>query len=182
MDAIERENLLQIIRKQIMLYPKFNVQDLYKLFYQITQGGIHYIHEMASVRNDLSIEWRRLNDSFFDEPLIEHIDPQKKLIRVNLRPFKDQNGTPEQILSLFERSLKASEPDENRLTLYWEEAIKMAEEMELPFSVKIMTDYWETMKMSGFPPARHSKGYRKIHKPAYRLILFKYWEGKDPDE
>lgn len=179
LDALERENLLQIIRKQIVLYSKFEVQDLYKLCYQITQGGVHYIHEMASARHDLSVEWRSLKDPFFHEPLIENIDPKHKLIRVNLRPFKEQGGTPEQILNLFERSLKAVIPDEKRLEGYWNAATEMVEAMELPFTKHAIYTFWETMKENGFPHVRHSRPYRRIHKPAYRLVLLKYWEGKD---
>lgn len=182
MDAIERESLLQIIRKQVALYPKFEVQDLYKLCYQITQGGIHYIHEIASARNDLAAEWRGLSEPFFNEPLIEQIDPQQKFIRVNLRPFKEEGGTPEQILRLFERSLKSFRPDETRLSLYWNAVMDMVDTVEVSFTKKALHEFWEAMKENGFPPVRHSKAYRKLYQPAYRLVLLKYWEGKDLDE
>ena len=182
MDAIERENLLQVIRQQLTLYPKFDVQDLYKLCYQITQGGIHYIHEMATARNDLSIEWRGLTDPFLNEPLIEHIDPRQKLIRVNLRPFREQGGTPQQILNLFERSLKSFAPDEQKLSVYWSAVIDMVETVEVSFKRKALKEFWKAMEENGFPPVRHSKAYRKIHQPSYRLVLLKYWEGKERDD
>ncbi|NQT26924.1 hypothetical protein HQ585_16325 [candidate division KSB1 bacterium] len=181
MDALERENLLQIIRKQIVLYPKFDVQDMYKMCYQVTQGGIHYINEMATARIDLSTEWRGLKDPFFNESLIENIDPRQKLIRVNLRPFKEQGGTPEQILNLFERSLKETTPDESLLKQYWDAAIQMVDELELPFTKNAIREFWDAMQENGFPPVRHSNFYRKMHQPAYRLVLLKYWEGKDQD-
>lgn len=182
MDAIERENLLQIIRKQIVLYSQFGVQDLYKLICQITRGPAHFVPETDTLRDHLFSEWHSLNDPFFHESLVEKIDPLQKIIRVNLRPFREQGGTAEQILSLFGRSIKEFEPDPGRLEHYWNAMTQMAEAMELPFTRNVLAAFWAEMQEKDFPPAPHSKAYRKYHKPAYRLVLTKYWEGKDSDE
>ncbi|HDQ45793.1 MAG TPA: hypothetical protein ENN17_09905 [bacterium] len=181
MNALERENLLRIIRKQIHRYPRFEVQDLYKLLHQAACGGHHFPEDEAEARGILLAEWKDLEAPRENEPLVERIDPKEQIVRINLRPFKAQGGLPEQIFFLFKRSVGEIRPDTGLLIRYWDAVSEMAEDVELPFRIDHLGSFWESMRKEGLPPARHSQAYRRAYQPHYRIILRRFWEGREFD-
>ncbi len=181
MDALERENLLQIIQKQVHRYPKLQVQDLYKLLFQAACGGEHLLSETSEARDFLFAEWQTLSVPFENEPLVESIDPKNQIIRVNLRPFKEKGGRPEQIFILFQRSAETVSRDTGMLKTYWTALGEMVLDVELSFRIDNIQTFWETMTAEGFPPVHHSKIYRQAYQPHYRVLLRRYWEGRETD-
>ena len=173
----EEAYLHHIIQDQLRRHQGFQVDDLYKMIYQTTYGGEHFLHDKTKARKMLQEEWENTERIPKGESLLEIIDPRGEIMRVNLRIFKKVGGTVRQIFDLFVRSAREFEEDRERLVQYWETIMNMAERGEIPFSKDILEDFYIEMGRKGFPVIHHSESYIDANRPAYRIVLKKLWEG-----
>ena len=167
------------------------VEDLYKLLHQAAMGSEHAIPSRQAAHQWLLREIEALSDGPFDEPLVEPIDPQGRLVRVNLRPFLRNGGDAEDLLDAFVRTAEHHAGSAITLEGYCTRALELAREGALPFDVVEMEKTFARLKNEGYPAVHHSETYAAAYRPAYRVVLRSLLnedsealcvEGADPDE
>jgi hypothetical protein len=178
----ERVSLIAIIKDQLRRYPKMKPLDLYKLLYQVTFGGEHLLESEKDARDSLKAEWDNLDKVQKGEALLESIDPRGEVLRVNLRLYRKTGGTPEDLFDLFKTSSARFKKDEERLNAYFNICLEAAGKRELPFDRQDLEDLYIEMGRQNFPPKHHSKIYREVHKPAYRIVSKRHWDGFNKKE
>ena len=169
--------LQHIIQDQLHRHSGFKVDDLYKLMYQATCGGEHFLTNKSKARKNLIEEWESMERIPKGETLLEIIDPRGEIMRVNLRVYKKIGGTVQKIFEYFIRSVEAFKKDQDRLVRYWEAIMEMAKKETIPFSRGILEDFYIDVGRKGFPAIHHSESYLDANRPSYRLVLKGLWEG-----
>ncbi len=157
----------EVIGKQIELYPLMEMNDLYKLVYQGVMGSGHAVSSTEKAREWLLREIEDPGEGSDRETLIEEISPGGTIIRVNLRPFLCQQRDPESLLRAFVRTGRECREDPGRI----EEAWRAAESVQREFSADQMRAFISIQRETGFHAVHHSKRYRDLYRPAYRVAL-----------
>ena len=90
------QELLGLLDTHLARYPLMALQDMYKLLYQGILGPEHLIVEPEAFTARLLAELDAVTPTV-DEPLYQPVRPDRKLLRVNLRPFKALRGDPDRL-------------------------------------------------------------------------------------
>jgi hypothetical protein len=159
----------EILSTHASRYPEWVLADLYKLIYQAAMGPEHALTDETQARELLFDEIARLK-SGPDEPLLERISPDGRMVRVHLRPFIKLGFSPEQLLEAFLASARTFSPSKDRLPDYASEALQAAREGRIAFSQSQLKSYFSEMRDLQFPPVHHSDEYRHLYRPAYRVV------------
>ena len=178
----ERDVLLHIIQDQLRRHPGFRIDDLYKMLHQVCYGGAHLLKNKTKARKTLLEEWNNTEKIPKGEPLIETIDPQSEVMRINLRIYKKIGGTPQRLFDVFVRSAEQVKPDRQRLILYWDYTMNMVRAGDIPFSKALMEDFWIDVGKEDFPSIHHSESYVDANRPSYRVVMKHLWEGFEEEE
>lgn len=150
-------------------YPAWEVDDLYKLIHQAAMGAEHAITDPVAVRNWLDQELRELGPGP-DEPLIDPISPDGKIVRVHLRPFKQRRLPAEGLLGAFLETGRRVHPSVDRFTTFAAITADAAREGLLPFRAEPIEARLADLRLSGLPPVHHSPRYVELYSPAYRVV------------
>lgn len=180
-DETERDYLLRILEDQFRRHSGFRVDDLYKIVYQATFGGDHFLRDKSAAERMLREEWENLEKVQRRESLLEVIDPRGEVLRVNLRVYRKIGGNPQQMFDIFVRSAEEFNKDRERLVEYWTNITEWAQEGKIPFQKGILEDFFIEMGRKEFPAVHHSESYVDANRPAYRVILKRLWEGFGED-
>ena len=166
----DKLEIRQIITNQVWRYRLIEIPDLYKLFYQATMGSEHAISSEDKARVWLE---REVNDlpPGPDEPMIDPISPDGKIVRVNLRPFVFANRDITTLLDAFVKTANVFRGKKEILSSYWAILEGMATKGELAFELEELKSFIEEMDRKGFPAIHHSSTYKEAYKPAYRIIV-----------
>ena len=154
-------------------YPQMQPQDLYKLAFQGALGNEHLMSDTTMVRRYLLEELGSVQPSV-DEPLVEAINPDGSLVRVNLRPFKAAGLDPEVLLEAMVRTGSTFVPSEQLLESFLGEIRRLSLEERIPVTLGVLLPYLEQQRAAGFPPVHHSAEYATHYHPAYRVVLGAY--------
>ena len=163
----DRPAFQQIVQDQITQHPKVEPQDLYLLTYQSSMGGRYTTQDSAALLLSLVSELDSLRPSS-KESLSFVISPDGEIIRLNLRHYKALNGNPRQLLHAMLQSGTKEKTD--RLKEYWGFITELAKQEKIPFKPRDLKKYMKEMESRHFPTVEHSYAYRKLYKPAYRVI------------
>ena len=113
-------------------YPLWQVEDLYKLLHQVALGSEHAVRDEAGVR-----EWMRREllemGAGPDEPEVDPISHDGRIVRVHLRPYVANGKDPEHLLQAFIRTANGFKGSIDTLTAYWQQAEALAAAGQLPF-------------------------------------------------
>jgi len=157
---------------------EMRIQDAYKWLYHATLGGEHAVTSDEGPRRWMDAEWPTLTEPIKNEPLVVKLRPDGKLIRVNLRPFRDAGGDKEKLLQAFVASAKQFHADRSEFVREWAALgsfLKGKGKWQ-----KLSYDGWQKLdaetKKQGYPAIDHSADYEKATKPAYRVMLASVWE------
>ena len=156
-------------------YPDWTLQDLYKLMHQSAMGNEHAVTDDARVREWLETELEQLAPGP-EEPLVDPISPDGKVLRIHLRSFRMQKLNPEELLQAFVLTAQVFTPSPRLLVDYMNSAEELARHELLPFDAHELGDYLQGMRENGFPAVHHSQGYRRKYLPAYRVVARTVWE------
>jgi len=174
-------------------YPLLKGRDTYKLIHQGVFGPGHIVASAAAARCALTGEIAamevkgqkaKVRRQKADEELVEPIDPENRLVRVNLRPVlgevkgqkakaKRQNrgradtGWLAEALVESARRVKG-EPEQMRRRLAV--AVRWCRE-NLPRRASELERIAAEAREAGYPALHHSPEYRRAYQPAYRVIL-----------
>jgi hypothetical protein len=152
-------------------YPEWAVDDLYKLIHQAAMGSKHALTDESVARESLLQELAHL-DRGPDEPLVDPISPDGRVVRVHLRPFSMLRLRQESLLLAFIRTPKEVPPSVDSFGGYAAAAAQLAQEGRLAFTDSRLAAYLSEMQASGFPAVHHSQGYARLYRPAYRVVAW----------
>jgi hypothetical protein len=159
-----------LLARQLARFPAMEARDVYKLLYQATLGSRHAGLDSAMAARWLDRERREMGRGP-DEPTVDTISADGRLVRVNLRPYLAAGGDPAALLRAFlrtARTFRGSTADLRRQLGYAE---RMAADGEIPLPVGALRRYFARMRAAGYPAVEHSAAYVAAYRPAYRVVL-----------
>jgi len=160
-------------------------QDIYKLIHQSVFGPGHIIARAAEARRALATECRRQNaecrmQNSGEEELLEPIEPDGRLVRVNLRPMifaqcKAQNAkcrmqNVEWLVEALVESARRITGNPEQMRRRLAAAVRWCRE-NLPRQAAELERMAARAEESGYPAFHHSPAYSRAYRPAYRVIL-----------
>jgi hypothetical protein len=160
----------RVVLQQLERYPHMQIQDLYKLAFQEALGNEHLMSDTSEARNYLLEELRSVPPDSA-EVLLEEIDPEGSLVRVNLRPFKAAGFDPEVLVEAMFRTSATIKPSEKRLEANLRSIQDLVADGRIPFELRELLPYIEQQRVSGYPAVHHSAEYMQAYHPAYRVVL-----------
>ncbi len=171
--AKEPISIRRVILEQMRMYPDMEVQDLYKFCYQAAMGNEHIMFDTAAARQYLLSEMESVKPDR-REPLIEPLTNDSSVVRVNLRPYKAQNGSVDALLTAMARTAATFRKSTEVLRTFWGDVMSLAGERQIHFVPSKLQEYFAAQEQAGFPAVDHSEHYLTKYKPAYRVILRRY--------
>lgn len=173
----EETKLVDLIRYQQKLRPKFEIQDAYKLLYQGNLGIDHIMSDTVAAKEYLEYEISSIMESEFPgEPLIENISMDTTMVRINLRPFKRLGLDTEKLWRTLVLSAAHYPKVEEKFVHTWTLYVNLCKKEVLPFSFEKVRLFDEQMRDNNYRSAHHSNEYTDTYKPAYRVVLLREFE------
>lgn len=160
-------------------YPAWEPADVYKLIHQAAMGSEHAITDEVAARDWLDRELRELAPGP-DEPLIDPISPDGKIVRVHLRPFAQRRLPVDGLLRAFLETGRRVDPSIERFAMFAAAAEEAAREGLLPFRVGQWSARLAGLREAGLPPVHHSARYIERYSPAYRVVARDLLDGDLP--
>lgn len=152
-------------------YPKARAEDYYKLIHQSVFGVGHLIEDEASARSSLEREILTLGPPKPAETLLEPLDPEGRMMRVNLRPFVAQKLSQDALMAVLLETARTVEPDTSLFLGRWHAFGELVDRGELDVPVEDWKEVDRFARERSYPPVHHSNDYRGAYKPAYRVVL-----------
>lgn len=160
----------KIIEYHIKKYPEMQMQDVFKLLFQNEFGGEHLIEDRGEFEKYLSQELAQIrnNDKSLPEnELLEDIGNQT--LRIQLSEVEEKLFT-KTLTKLCIISAKRGKGSTKSLLEKLQIVRKMAQQQMLPFPSEDIQAQIEKYAKEGFPSVHHSKQYRELYHPHYRLV------------
>ena len=149
------------------------IEDAYKWTYQATRGGEHAVPDAESAREWLDNEWKTLGKPMAGELMWEPLCPGGEIGRLNLRPFKTQEGKEDNLLEAFLTSSREYKSEQSSFVDAWLELGKRLMKRSVgKLDYKSWTKLDAEMKAKNYPAIHHSESYEKANHPAYRILTF----------
>jgi len=169
-------SLLDFSAGQWKFMPEMRAEDAYKWLFHATLGGEHAVLDEDGPRKWLDQEWASLGPPLPGEPEVVRLDPEGRLIRVNLRPFKRRGGDKEMLLAIFVASAQSFHADKSKFVREWK---SLGSRLRVHPIGRIRFEDWKHLDQetarAGYPAIDHSAMYEKAYSPAYRVILGSLW-------
>ncbi len=151
--------------------PNMEVRDAYKWLYQATNGGEHAVASEADAKEWLDSEWSSLGQPQLTEFLWEPLCPDDSIGRFNLRPFKMNGGSENDILQAFLASSREFKSDGGSFVEVWTELGKRLKKHPIgDLKYKQWQELDKEMKAKDYPAVHHSEKYEQEFHPAYRVL------------
>lgn len=168
-------SICQILQNHLIRYPQMQLQDLYKLLHQAALGSEHAVRDPEAVRNWMTRELAAMGDGP-DDPLLDPLSPDGKIVRVHLRPYVRAGGDPEVLLQAFLRTAREWRGECKKLLVWGAVAADIADASRWPLTGDAIRSFFATMESQGFLAAHHSETYRRLYHPAYRVVAKEFME------
>ena len=168
-----KSKLESLINYHFKLYPKMQIEDLYKMIYQSVMGPGHLLEDGAvafrSLKNEMEKRAGKAKNLFID------IGLDNDLVRVNLNVFQEKIGDAQKLFSAIKETAKIIKPDKSKLQKVWCQVGQIFAGGEPHFlSYSIWKEFTEFLQKNNFPHIPHSEIYKKNYCPSYRVVLRKY--------
>lgn len=164
------ENYNQLVAQHLAQRPAMQPRDVYKLLFQGVRGPEHIIGSPEAFRQRLAEEWDGL-DNLAGDPLLEVIRPDGNLLRVNLRPYQAAGGSLEILADACLETGNRRWGTRDELVQAWVGFVAARREGAFPvFGLEDVEAFNSWLEEMEFPPVHHSKQYRSLYQPAYRLV------------
>jgi hypothetical protein len=165
-----------ILSDHALRYPRMEIQDLYKLIFQASFGSEHAVTSPSDAEAWLTRELAALGQGP-EEPIVDPISPDGRLVRMHLRPFIAARGEPNGLLEAFMRTARDYHGTVRMLYRLWGYAEHMAAAGLLPFSRDALREFFAERQARGFPAVHHSEVYAQTYRPAYRVVHRRFMTG-----
>jgi ubiquinone/menaquinone biosynthesis C-methylase UbiE len=163
-------------------YPGMDTGEWYKLLYQSVYGVGHLLRygDGASLEQ-LRREADPLERARFHENLIDPLDPDWRLVRLNLRPYARVARDAADLMPAMVETARAVTGTPQLMT----ERVKLTAHWlrkRTPFLSNAMLRLGVRMALNDYPPVHHSDWFERHYHPAYRVVLKGLIPGTLPDE
>lgn len=171
----DKESLKSLLLKQHEMYPKMQIQDMVKLIYQNEFAGGHLIANEDDCLRRLTEELHSLekysqNTTF--SAAFEEIG--NGLCRLNLAAVQSSDIDIKTInrffISTADSLVGSIQGFEEKLEVFKQ----CCKDKSLPYQIEEVEAYLNDYRRQGYPPVSHSKIYRSIYSPAYRIVKAEY--------
>ena len=185
--ATLQANLLDFSIREWRHERAFHIEDAYKWLFHATLGGEHAIASVDRARKWLDDEWKTLGPPRKNEPLFVALRPDRRIVRINLRPYKALGALPAEkdflggekglLLRTFFLSAEEFKADKSDFRKVWQ----MLGARLRRGSIGLLNhrDWWRLDRITrkqGYPAIDHSAAYEKTNAPAYRVLTKKMAE------
>ena len=150
-----------------------DASDIYKFIHQSIFGPAHMLEDKDGALKYLLHEWNNLKEVHYSELFIERMIETPHLIRLNLRPYKQNGGNLEELFSSFVESANSIHGDLIQIEERLETAINKLKNNYALLSIEL-SEIYELMRNKGFPSIHHSIIYTSKYVPAYRVLNLEY--------
>jgi len=151
--------------------PDLRIEDAGKWLFHATRGGEHAVENETAARLWLENEWKSLGPPLPDEPLWVPLDPEGRIGRLNLRPYRARGGSPEALHKAFITGARAFDASPARFRRAWNalgRALKSRPVGHLTYAEWRRLD--RDWRADGYPAIHHSPEYIRARRPAYRVL------------
>ena len=169
MASMERfKNLTALLNYHFRLHEGMQVEDIYKLMHQSVFGPEHL--DAAASENSIAEEMNN-PDVRPVEPLLEPISVDSSAGRINLRVARHRRIAPALIAKAVRLSMDKFSRNHRELSRLCDEAGDSLKNVKEGFSREDFDTLTRMLDEKGFPPLHHSRSYRELNRPAYRVIM-----------
>jgi len=172
--SIDKAAFRELVQTQQMLHRDMAVEDWYKLFHQAVFGGGHRGLDPDAILDSIRHEWGRGERPVAGERLLEFVDTESSVLRVNIRLYEKSGGTPETLAEVFLKSWTDFHPEVVQMHDLGEQLAALAHEIA-GLEADSVRQYWQLMQGQAFPAQSHSFAYRLANRPAYRVVRKVCW-------
>jgi len=158
-----------IVRAHLARYPLMQTEDLYKLCHQAALGSEHAVIDLQGARDWLARELDGLSGDVV-EPMIDPISPDRRILRVHLRPFVAAAGDAEELLQAFVQTANGFRGTASQLKRYWTAIVELSRRGEMPFAADDLERFLDHMEAASFAAVHHSARYQAAYRPSYRVV------------
>lgn len=159
-----------VLRAHLTRYPQMLPCDAVKLCYQAEFGGGHLISDPAAALSRLLRECAEAG-SDDETPLYEPVG--NGLARMNLRAIGRNGVSPEALFARFLASAGAVHGTLGGFLARISAVQNLAASGAFAFDTPALNAYLSDYESQGYPPISHSDTYRRLYRPAYRIVLAK---------
>ena len=169
------------IERQLATYPKSQLQDIYKAFYQEHFGAEHMITDKEAARNYLDQELATMQDKR-DGIYVEPIGMSGDYVRVYLIAVSHKILSSSQLLQAFIESAGDHKPPTISWATKWQAIVEVVDEV----SPGLGSDDERAMLLQASlnnQAVHHSQAYNAAYHPHYRIVKREIFEKmlKDPE-
>jgi len=150
-------------------YPRWQVEDVYKLIHQAAKGSEHAVKNVSAVQKWMEQELATMGEGP-EESVTDPIRPDNLILRIHLRPYVAKGGDPQVLVNAFITTANQFVGTRDELERYWASAEQLAMEEKLPVKPEKMNEFFTEARKAGFPAYEHSLIYEDLYRPAYRVI------------
>lgn len=158
----------QLLRAHAARYPGLRLEDVYKLLHQAALGPAHAV-DGAAARERLAREVEALEEGP-EEPLVDPLSPDGRLVRVHLRPYVAAGGASDELADAFVETARTWVPAVDQLARFCGCLGDLADAGGLAFPRAEVTAYMAAREAEGWPAVHHSAAFRTAWHPAYRVV------------
>jgi hypothetical protein len=152
------------------------IEDAYKWLFHATLGGEHAVSDDSGPRRWMEREWGTLTAPHENEPEVQPLRPDGKIVRINLRPYRARGGDSEMLLAVFVESAKRFRSDKKEFIREW---TGLGQALQGKPLGHLTLASWKRLNREmnplGFPAVHHSVAYEGAYRPAYRVVLKELW-------
>lgn len=164
-----QDGFAAIVLRHLARHPAMQVEDVYKLAHQACLGSEHAVRDRTQAERWLEREVAQLGDGP-QEPTIDPISPDGRILRVHLRPYLAGGGDATDLLDAFVRTANGFRGSPERLRSSWATVEALASDGSLPFSRADAEAFGRRMDDAGYPAVHHSAAFGAAYRPAYRVV------------
>ena len=169
--AIQAQDIESFISRQMQIYPKSRLLDIYKSCFQDYMGAEHLVSDRQGVKAYLDEE---LNTTTLDELMPWHYEPcgiDSNYFRVSIRTVKEGLIPEELLLDAFIRSANSERPSVESWKVRWQQILATIGQMQL-YLPHYQEDraFIDRLLSEGKYAISHSPEYREAYHPHYRIV------------
>jgi hypothetical protein len=172
----ETQEIKRAVSRQMEYYPRTTLIDIYKSFFQDEFGPGHLLEDTSAAWQYFTRELENMQSH--ERYSVEWCGMGRNFIRVPMDLVKDGLISPEVYFDAFMESSSAFDtPDIEAWKEEWSEILDVITGMDLGLEGfdkdrKALAD----MLDSGQAMVHHSKQYRELYEPHYRIMTLDQWE------
>lgn len=159
---------LEIVARHVQTRPRMQIEDVYKLLYQSSQGIGHFLTDTTAVLSYLHREIETLAPHDGTEPLVEPIRSDSALVRINLRPYVAGGGSVDSLFQAMLVTDRTHKPNVDEFKRLWNRFVTCAD--RFGYTTTAADSFDQHMKTGGYPAVHHSAAYAEAYQPAYRVL------------